>query len=178
MRVWDVDLGDVVQTDGFTCGPTTAMVAGARLDPTYASALGTTAEGFALEQHRIHQASNRLWPRKLGTTPWGLAAAISIHSGAIGIRYGWRVFAGRRDDVADVVAAVDSGWPVALLIGSLVPRHWVLLVEHPDPATFRAYNPATGAIDDLTVDEMRHHALRLGFPRAFAVVLPRKAVPP
>lgn len=176
MRIWDVDLGEVRQTDGFTCGPTSAMIAAALLDPSYASVLDTTPAGFAREQHRIHRASNTVWPRKLGTTPWGVAAAISGHSRAMGVRYGWRIFKGRRDRLTDVVAAVDSGWPVALLIGRIIPRHWVLITGRSDPAGFRVYNPASGRVADLSVDEMVRHNLRLGFPRAFALVLPTKTV--
>ncbi|HEX8626599.1 MAG TPA: hypothetical protein VF755_00315 [Catenuloplanes sp.] len=176
MRIWDIDLGEVRQSDGFTCGPTSAMIAAALLDPAYASALDTTAAGFAREQRRIHRASNRLWPRRLGTTPWGVAAAISIHSAALGVRYGWRMFRGPRDDLTDVLAALDCGWPVALLIGRVIPRHWLLCTEHPDPATLRVYNPASGRIRDVGLDELRHHRLRLGFPRAFALVLPNRIV--
>jgi hypothetical protein len=176
MRSWDIDLGEVRQTDGCTCGPASAMIAGALLDPAYASALDTTATGFAREQHRIHRASNRVWPRRLGTTPWGVAAAISRHSEAFGVRYGWRIFRGRRDHLGDVIAAVDSGWPVALLIGKVVPRHWVLFTECPGPAMFRVYNPASGKLDEVTLDEMHHHQVRLGFPRAFALVLPGTVV--
>lgn len=176
MRIWDIDLGDVRQTDGLTCGPTSAMIAAALLDPAYASALDTTAAGFAREQRRIHRASNKLWPRSLGTTPWGVAAAISVHSAALGVRYGWRIFRGRRDHLTDVLAAVDCGWPVALLIGRIIPRHWLLCTESPAPATLRAYNPASGRIHDLSFEELRRHRLPLGFPRAFALVLPGRAV--
>jgi hypothetical protein len=175
VRIRDVDLADIRQTDGFTCGPTSALVACALLDPAYAAALDTTAAGLATEQHRIHRAANRIWPRKLGTTPWGVAAAISRHSARLGARYGWRRFRGRRDDLADVGAAVVTGWPVALLIGSAVPRHWVLLVERTESG-FRAYNPASGRVDPVTLDELRRHTLRLGFPRAYAVVLPTRTV--
>jgi hypothetical protein len=175
VRIRDVDLADIRQTDGFTCGPTSALVACALLDPAYAAALDTTAAGLATEQHRIHRAANRIWPRKLGTTPWGVAATISRHSATLGARYGWRRFRGRRDDLADVGAAVVTGWPVALLIGSAVPRHWVLLVERTESG-FRAYNPASGRVDPVTLDELRRHTLRLGFPRAYAVVLPTSTV--
>jgi hypothetical protein len=177
VRVWDVDLGEVRQTDGFTCGPTVAMVAGALLDPAYVATLDTTASGLAREQHRIHRAANTIWPRRLGTTPWGVAAAISAHSAALGVRYGWRAFRGAGDALEDVIAAVDGGWPVALLIGAVVPRHWVLLVERVDPATFRAYDPATGRVREVTIEELRRHGLPLAFPRAFALVLPGKVVP-
>jgi hypothetical protein len=174
MRIWGVDLGAVRQTDGFTCGPTSAMVAGALLDPGYAAALDTTPAGFALEQRRIHRASNRLWPRALGTTPLGVAAAISKHSGPLGVRYGWRIFKGRRDDLADAIAAIDTGWPVAVLIGNVIPRHWVLAREHPEPAVLRVYNPAWGRTVDVDPDQLRRREARLGFPRVFALVLPKR----
>ena len=177
MRIRDVELGDIRQTDGFTCGPTSAMVACALLDPAYAAALDTSATGLATEQHRIHRAANRIWPRKLGTTPWGVTAAISRHSAAVGARYGWRRFRGRRDDLADVSAAIATGWPVAMLIGGPIPRHWVLLVERTGSG-FRAYNPANGRIEPVTLDELSRHDLRLGFPRAYAFVLPSRTVTP
>jgi hypothetical protein len=177
VRIRDVDLVDIRQTDGFTCGPTSAMVACALLDPAYAAGLDTTAAGLADEQHRIHRAANRIWPRKLGTTPWGVAAVISRHSAARGARYGWRRYRGRRDDLADVSAAVQTGWPVALLIGGPIPRHWVLLLERTESG-FRAYNPANGQMNSAELDELRRRDLRLGFPRAFAVVLPSRTVTP
>ena len=83
---------------------------------------------------------------------------------------------GRRDNLADVAAAVDSGWPVALLIGNVIPRHWVLFTEHPDVAMFHVYNPASGRIHEVTLEEMRRHDLPLGFPRPFVLVLPKKVV--
>jgi hypothetical protein len=176
MRVWEVELGPVRQSDGFTCGPTSALVAGALLDPAYAAALDPGPAGFAREQHRIHRAANRLWPRRLGTTPWGVAAAISEHSVPLGLRYGWRlVKARRREDLRDVAAALDGGWPVALLIGRFVPRHWVLLTEHSAAGAFRVFNPASGALGEVTLDQVQRRDLPLGFPRAFALVLPAKA---
>jgi hypothetical protein len=173
MRDWRTDLGDVLQTDGFTCGPTSALVAGALLDPAYAAALDTTPAGLAREQHRIHRTCNRCWPRRLGTTPWGVAAAISWHSRPLGVRYGWRRLRGRRDDLADILATVETGWPVALLVGRAVPRHWLLLVDRLEPTTMRLYDPATGDLRQLTVDQVQQRGLRPGYPRAFAVVLPR-----
>jgi hypothetical protein len=176
VRVWDVELGEIRQTDGFTCGPTSAMVAGALLDPAYAAALDATAAGLAVEQRRIQRASNKVWPRRLGTTPWGVAAAISVHSAPVGVRYGWRIVRGRRDALTDLTAAVESGWPVALLIGSVIPRHWVLLTERTGPAALRVYDPTSGGVGEVTLDQVRRHKLPLGFPRAFALVLPRKVV--
>jgi hypothetical protein len=153
------------QTDGFTCGPTVALAASAALDPVY----GASIADAAAEQHRIHAAANRLWPRKLGTTPWGVAGVISAHTAALGTRYRWKIFT---KDLHDVLAAVECGWPVALLIGNVIPRHWVLIVEH-DGGVLRCFNPARGAVAEVTVEDARARRLDpLGFPRAFAVVLP------
>jgi hypothetical protein len=175
-----VNLFEIKQTDGFTCGPTTALVASALLDPVYEAALDTTPEGFAREQHLIHKHSNVVWPRRLGTTPWGVAAAISKHSVPLGVRYGWRLFRGAflggPDRLDDVIAAVDGGWPVGLLIGKTVPRHWVLFAEHPAADMFHVYNPASGALREVTLDQLQRRDLHLGFPQAFALVLPTKTV--
>ena len=66
-----------------------------------------------------------VWPRALGTTPAGMARAITVHSRHAVCGTGGGVRA-RGDDVADVRAALAQGWPVAMLIGAAIPRHWVL----------------------------------------------------
>ena len=136
------------QRDGTTCGPTVAVVAGALLDPAYRSSLTDTAAGrewFAAEQARVHAAVNRIWPRMLGTTPMGMTRALTARAGRRGGRYRWRLCRGRREGMADVRAAVRSGWPVAMLIGGIIPRHWVLIVEAPG-AALRCYEPSSGEI--------------------------------
>ena len=159
----------VRQTDGFTCGPTVAMVASAALDPTYGAGIGDPGD----EQHAIHKAANFLWPRKLGTTPWAVAKVISRHARALGVKYRWRYF---NHDLADVIAAVEGGWPVAMLIGSGIPRHWILLIGHSD-GVFTCFNPARGAQVEVPVADVQNRNLGvLGFPRAFAMVLPGRAV--
>src|ERR1700694_2815454 len=113
------------QRDGVTCGPSVAVVAGALLDPAYRAALmgpgahdvggagrarvrggpdrpAVGAAGracFSGEQGRVHAQVNRLWPRWLGTTPMGMARAITAHSAPLGVRYRWRLVRGRRDQV-------------------------------------------------------------------------------
>jgi len=69
------------QRDGVTCGPTVAVVAGALLDPGNQAALSDRA-WFAAEQARLHAELNRVWPRRLGTTPAGMARALTGHSAA------------------------------------------------------------------------------------------------
>jgi hypothetical protein len=116
----------LVQRDAVSCGPAVAVVAGTLLDPAYRANLADAA-WFDGEQGRIHAAANRIWPRSLGTTPWGMARTISEHSARYHVRYGWRL-PRRKDPLADVARAVRANWPVAMLIGSAIPRHWVLIV--------------------------------------------------
>jgi hypothetical protein len=165
-----------VQRDGVTCGPSVAVMAGALLDADYGARLfaantDRAQQWFSAEQGRVHKAVNMVWPRALGTTPAGMARAITAHSRARGVRYRWRRV--RRDDaLADVIAALAGGWPVAMLIGAVIPRHWVLFTELAGSA-LRCYDPATGLLQTVSADDIRAANLgALGFPRPFAFVLP------
>lgn len=168
------------QRDTVTCGPAVAVVAGALLDPAYREKLTGRGEAGAAagrnwfdgEQDRVHHQVNRVWPRKLGTTPMGVARAMNAHSGAV--RYGWRLCWGRRDAMADVLAEVAAQWPVAMLVGRIIPRHWVLVIEVKGDV-LRCYEPSSGEVRSVDVAAVRGARLRgLGFPRAFAFVLPRR----
>lgn len=164
------------QRDRTTCGPAVAVLAGLILDPGYGSAAGNAAvagDWFTLEQGQVHARVNRVWPKALGTTPLGMARAITRHSGRRGVRYFWRLRWGRGDWVADLAAALGSGWPVAVLLGGFIPRHWVLAIEI-DGQVVRCYEPSSGSVRAVSVDSLRAGRLSgLGFPRPFAVVLPR-----
>ena len=168
------------QRDGITCGPTLAVVAGAMLDHTYsAELLNPGGEAwFAAEQGRIHAAVNRIWPRQLGTTPAGMARALTDHSAKRGVTYRWRRFRGARDALSDVWSAVDEGWPVAMLIGERgIPRHWVLIVGAGQDV-LECYEPSSGKV--LPIDPAAVRGARLtglGFPRPFAFVLPSRDGP-
>lgn len=160
------------QRDGVTCGPTVAVVAGALLDPGRQAELSDPA-WFADEQARVHAEVNRVWPRRLGTTPPGMARALTAYSAASGLRYRWRLFRGRRDTLSDVRRAVQAGWPVAMVIGRFVPRHWVLIVEATGHQ-WQCYEPSSGEVRSVEVDAVRRSRLTgLEFPRPFAFVLPR-----
>jgi hypothetical protein len=171
----------LTQRDGVTCGPAVAVVAGALLDPAYRARLTPTAgrAWFAGEQGRVHEDVNRVWPRRLGTTPLGVARAIGVHSARYGVRYRWRWcrgLLGRRDGLADVLAAVDAHWPVGMLVGNHIPRHWVLLVERSQdaPETVRCYEPSSGQVRAVELAAIRGAKLtNVGFPRPFAFVLPK-----
>jgi hypothetical protein len=156
------------QRDGVTCGPTVAVVAGALLDPGRAAALSDPA-WFAAEQARVHREVNRVWPRRFGTTPSGMAHALTGSA----TRYRWRLFRGRRDSLSDIAEAVEAGRPVAMLIGRFIPRHWVLIVEISGPL-WHCYEPSSGEVRTVSLDAMRQSRLTgLGYPRPFAFVLPR-----
>jgi hypothetical protein len=158
------------QRDGITCGPTVAVVAGALLDKGHQADLSDRA-WFDGEQARVHAEVNRVWPRRLGTTPAGMSHALTRHGG--GVRYRWRPFQGRRDSLSDVSRSVDAGFPVAMLIGRFIPRHWVLIVEA-SGLTWQCYEPSSGEVRPVQVDAVRRSRLSgLGYPRPFAFVLPR-----
>lgn len=142
-------------------------MAGALLDTEYGAPLQAdrAQQWFHDEQGRVHRAVNMVWPRALGTTPAGMARALSAH----GTRYRWRR-AGR--DLADVHAALGAGRPVAMLIGAAIPRHWVLLTELRGPE-FRCYEPSSGRLVAVTPEDIGAGTLTgLGFPKPFAFVLP------
>jgi len=160
------------QRDGVTCGPSVAVMAGALLDDEYGAPLrtGRSQQWFDSEQVRVHRAANRVWPRALGTTPAGMAGAMTKHSARRGVRYRWRP-ARPGDSLADVLDSVAAGWPVAMLVGSVLPRHWVLFTEL-DGVTLRCYEPSSGGLVPVPIDDIRAGRLSgLGFPRPFAFVL-------
>jgi hypothetical protein len=160
------------QRDGVTCGPTVAVVAGALLDPGRQGELADPA-WFADEQARVHAEVNRIWPRRLGTTPTGMARALTARSSSSGVRYRWRLFRGRRDRLSDVRRAVEGDWPVAMLIGRFIPRHWVLIVDT-TWLQWQCYEPSSGEVRSVDVEAVRRSRLSgLGYPRPFAFVLPK-----
>lgn len=155
------------QRDGVTCGPSVAIVAGALLDADYGAPLrgADAVRWFQAEQGRVHRSVNTVWPRTFGSTPAGMARALSAH----GVRYRWRV-AGR--SLPGVCEAVRAGYPVALLLGSVVPRHWVLITELAG-ADLRCYDPGAGRLVEVPIADVAAGRLRgLGFPRPFVFVQP------
>lgn len=170
MRLSDLGLR---QRDSTTCGPSVAVVAGALVDPAYRSALtGSPRRWFDDEQLRVHTEVNRVWPRMLGTTPMGIARALTTRTEVRGVRYRWRLFRGRRDRLTDVRHYAAAGWPVAMLVGRFIPRHWVLIVGI-SGETLTCYEPSSGEVRQTEVDAVRHSQLTgLGYPRSFAFVLP------
>jgi hypothetical protein len=166
----------LTQCDARTCGPAVVVVARAVVDPVFAHALATGTD-FGGTQVRVHRAANVFWPRAAGTTPWGVTATLNVHSGAFGVRYGWRAVddtdpAGIDAALHAATTAAAHGWPVPLLIGGLVPRHYVLLLATPDDRLL-CYEPSGGRVVSIAADEIRAgRSDPLGFAHLHALVLP------
>jgi hypothetical protein len=76
--------------------------------------------------------------------------------------------------MVDVLAEVAAQWPVAMLVGRIIPRHWVLVVEVKGDV-LRCYEPSSGEVRSVDLAAVRGGRLHgLGFPRAFAFVLPSR----
>lgn len=177
------------QVDGTTCGSAVLLALTTWADPGELERLelretgpGGVVRGFAARfderQREIHAATNRFWPRALGTTPWGFLRWLHTHAPAAG-RYRVRFV----DDaspadvdtaVREVEAALAARRPVPLLVGSLVPRHYCLALRIADDGTWRVYEPSSGTVRALDPGLVRARALApvLGFDHLHVVFLP------
>ena len=175
------------QVDATTCGSAVLVALAAWADPAELDRLeaaptdGPTGTGFGARydawQKQVHRQTNRFWPQALGTSPWGAARWLRDHAPAAG-RYRVRLVDDTSEaDVAAVVRAVggalELGRPVPLLVGSAVPRHYVLALRR-DGDDWRVYEPTSGQVRllDLTAVRERRLAPVLGFDRLHAVLLP------
>ena len=186
------------QVDGTTCGSAVLVALAAWADPaevlrldgewsaTAATGSGGSAAGvvtgfgarYDARQRQVHRQSTRLWPQALGTTPWGMVGWLRRHAPAAG-PYRARLV----DDTwpADLDAALaaagpalGAGRPVPLLVGSLVPRHYVLALGVLDDGRWRVYEPTSAQIRPLDLRLVRERRLTrvLGFARLHALLLP------
>lgn len=157
------------QVDGVTCGPSVLVVTAALTGSGWP---GAVAGRFATAQRTAHRQANRLWPRPLGTTPWGMRAWLRRHAPAAGP---FRIRPATRDALAAVPAAVG---PVPLLVGSRwLPRHWVLVLVIDDDGRWRVYEPGSGRVRALDPGLLRRGdptavAAVLGWPRPWCLLLP------
>ncbi|WP_433275238.1 hypothetical protein ACQPZA_28515 [Pseudonocardia xinjiangensis] len=193
------------QVDRTACGSAVLVALAAWADPAEmlrldgeavagaATASGTTvadahgvASGFGARydarQQQVHRQTNRFWPRALGTTPWGMVRWLRRHVPGAG-PYRVRLVDDRSR--ADLTAALDeataalaAGRPVPMLVGSLVPRHYVLALGVLDADSWRVYEPGSGRVRalDLRLVRQRRTAPVLGFHRLHALLLPPPGV--
>jgi hypothetical protein len=181
------------QVDGTTCGSAVLVALAAWADPTELARLEAVPAGGQLlagggfghrydaRQKQVHRQTNRFWPQALGTTPWGAARWLRDHVPAAG-RYRVRLV----DDMspADVEAlltgvdaALSAGQPVPLVVGSFVPRHYVLALCRDGGGAgdgWRVYEPTSGQVRLLARAAVRERRLApvLGFDRLHAALLP------
>ncbi len=187
------------QVDGTTCGSAVLIALAAWADPAETARLdgdeaATAATGagagaragvaigfgarYDARQKEVHRQSTRFWPRALGTTPWGMVGWLRRHSPAAGpyrVRLVDDVSAADVDDaLAEAGAALTAGRPVPLLVGSLVPRHYVMGLGVLGDGRWRVYEPTSGQVRalDLRLVRERRLASVLGFDRLQAVLLP------
>lgn len=184
------------QVDGTTCGSAVLVALSAWADPSElrrlegpdqhrsAAAVGgsapvvRTAFGarYDARQKQVHRESTRFWPQALGTTPWGMVRWLRRHVPGAG-PYAVRLVDDTSPaDVAEVVTAVQAavrlGRPVPLMVGSLVPRHYVM-VTGLDDGRWKVYEPTSGEIRAVDPALVGRRALPLGFPRLHTALLPR-----
>ena len=177
----------VRQTDDTTCGPMTILMARAMTDPLYALYL-TTGDStdradastahfqvrLTAEEHRIHNATNRFWPQRLGSTPVGMSKELNRHAEALGARYEPRLVTGisGKSALADAVEAAGSGQPVPVLIGNRIPRHYILLIGR-DGSDLVVYEPGYATVDRISEQSFLHGKVDvLGFHHVYSVITP------
>ena len=177
----------VEQTDDTTCGSMTVLMARAMTDPLYALYLTTgdsddradaRPEQFqarlTAEEHRIHAATNRFWPQRLGSTPGGVSSELNRHADALGGQYEPRLSTGTggKSALADAVEAAGSGQPVPVLIGDWIPKHYILLIGS-DGADLLVYEPGYATVDRINKQSFLNGKIDVaGFHHVYAVVTP------
>ena len=166
------------QPDQRSCGAAVLVVAEALDHDAYAAWL---ADGgrlrFAAEVLAMHRRSTgpvdvagRLqvpWTRLLGTPPWAVARQLSARRGRPHAAH--PVLPWRRREAVERIRAAAATSPVPLYVGTVLPRH-VVLVLGADLAT---YDPAQGRTVRLDPDELAHGRLTtVGWPAPWWWVAP------
>lgn len=193
------------QVDGTTCGSAVLVALAAWADPGEVARLdrppggpgilGGPTAGFGARydarQKQVHRESTRFWPQSMGTTPWGMTAWLRRYAPGAGpyrVRLLDDTAAG---DVTAAIAEVDTalaaGWPVPLLVGPFVPRHYCLALAAEGGDTegggtegntaggvWRVYEPTSGEVRTVPVARIGSRTLAplLGFDHLHAVLLP------
>ncbi|MEJ3652751.1 hypothetical protein WEH80_07180 [Actinomycetes bacterium KLBMP 9759] len=169
------------QVDGTTCGSAVLVALSAWADPAETERLDSAPAGFGrrfdARQKQVHKESTRFWPQALGTSPWGMVGWLRRNAPAAGpyrVRLVDDMHAADVDDaLAAAAKALAVGRPVPLLVGSFVPRHYVMALGL-DGEAWRVYEPTSGEVRRLDLDLVRRRKLAgvLGFDRLHAVLLP------
>jgi len=177
------------QVDGTTCGSAVLLALATWADPDQLAALEVretdaagTVRGFAARydarQREIHRQTNVVWPRALGTSPWGFLRWLRRNAPGVGrYRLRWVDDASATDVelvIRQVEAALAARRPVPLLVGTSVPRHYTLALRIADDGTWRVYEPSSGQVRALDPALIRTRALApvLGFDHLHVAFIP------
>lgn len=160
------------QPDDHSCGATSVVVARMLRDPAWAAEIRPRFAEVVLATHRGFHG----WPRRLGTAFWSVAHQLHEIEGVRYVRHPFLglagLFPGRAFD--RLHADARRGRLSGLYVGTrLLPRHVTLVVstEGPDLLVF---DPADGAIRQVTRKQFVEHRIGLGgWPRVWSIVVPR-----
>lgn len=183
----------VAQPDGVTCAATGLLLLNAACDPALAAWLDAgdrpvalppeiaalseselaepdPARRIALAAAAVHDRATRAtlgpfrWPRRYGTTPWGVAREARVP----GVQYRQRAVDDRDERLMDevlhlLVTATTQCIPVPLYSGgdwsggwqTAMPRHLVLALPTTRPDQLRIYEPGRGRIETIAPHELR-----------------------
>lgn len=186
----------VAQPDGITCAATGLLLLNAACDPALAAWLEAgdrpgalppeiaalseaqlaepdAARRIAVAAAAVHDRATRAtlgpfrWPRRYGTTPWGVAREARVP----GVRYRHRAVDDQDQRVMDEVlemltSATMQGIPVPVYSGgdraggwqTAMPRHLVLALPTTRPDQLRIYEPGRGRIETIAPHELRGRA--------------------
>lgn len=161
----DVSPQQLQQPDPLSCGATSVVAARVLLRPPWRpddAAEAIRAEHRALTSHRTPRGRWQMpWPRRLGTPPWAVAAAL----GVLSEQRVASVHARPRPELGyEVLVAQLATRPVAVYVGSRwLPRHVVLALEAPDAGlSIRLFDPGSGRIELVEAGRWRQHRLGIG----------------
>jgi hypothetical protein len=182
----------IAQPERTMCGTTVLLVLATSADPVLTGEL-TTPEydpdgaGFGRRYQTalrlIQGQSRRVWPTALGTTPTGMVRWLARYAAGVGP---YRVRLVDDESPADLATlirevntALELGDQVPLLVGTALPRHYVLALAQrppgPTPVTeWRVYEPSSGEVRVVPKAALAERGLaaQLGAERVHAALLP------
>ena len=185
----------LVQMSDTECGSASIVAARALTDPIFAYSLTTGANGKDLTgaqflarvtavEAQTHDATNKVWPQIVGTSPWGVASGMNATGGGAGYGVRWVDDTDARSASAaleQAISAVDAGHPVPVLLsptlGNLVygaSLHYVLITGH-SSGQLSIYDPEGGTITDVPDSDFLNgsmQAIDAAAPHVNAVIVP------
>jgi hypothetical protein len=186
----------LVQSTQTECGSASIVAARVLTDPIFAYSLTTGPDGQSLTGSQFaarvaevdaqtHDATNKIWPQSLGTSPFGVASG--MNSGAAdGAKYGVQWVddtdsANAYPALQHAISSVDAGHPVPVLLAPTLDGmahgtslHYVLITGH-SSGQLSIYDPEGGTISQIPDSDFLNgtmQAIDFGAPHVNAVIVP------